>query len=150
MKWAAGRFPFIAHVRRTLSTVDPLEVLFLLVFAMSGAAQAISGAKPGSIDALLPETFRVIWLILITIGSLIALAGIFWPWNSVDGVITESIGLAWVAIGIVVYGAAQIVASLNTENPAGAILAGPLTICLGLAFWWKHRRLQLLIDRLKE
>jgi hypothetical protein len=125
-------------------------VLFLVVFAMSGAAQAASGAKPGSIDALLPETFRVVWLILITMGSLIALAGIFWPWKATDGVITESIGLAWVAIGIVVYGAAQIVASFSTDNPAGAILAGPLTICLGLAFWWKHRRLQALIDRLKE
>jgi hypothetical protein len=150
IKAVSSHFPFLGHIRNVFSTADPLEVLFLFVFMVSGAAQAVSGAKPGSINALLPETFRIIWLILLTVGSLIALVGIFWPWRTSDGIITESIGLAWVAISIVVYGAGQAVAVSFSQNPGGAILSGPLTICLGLAFWFKHRRLQALIDRLKE
>jgi hypothetical protein len=150
MKRLITDFPFFAsHVKGVVRDMDPLEVLFLAVFLMSGIFQSITGARPGSIDVVMPETFRLLWLLMLTLGSAIALIGIFWRGDRVTAMITESVGLAWVSLSLIIYGAAAIVATSLTDQPTSGTLGGPLIIVLGIAFGWKHRRIQRLVNRLK-
>lgn len=143
-------FPFRSRLRAVVAEMDPLETLFLIVLGGSGLLQVFSGATPGSIDALMPHTFRNIWLVMLTLGSIVALVGIFWPRAKADGLLLESVGLACVGVAVMIYGAAQIVATVAIlDNPGSAVLTGPITITLGIAFWWKHRRIQRVIERLK-
>lgn len=145
-----AQFPFRARLRDAVTEMDPLETLFLVVFAASGLIQLSTGARPGSIDSLLPDVFRIVWLVILTLGSLLALAGIFWPYKKSDALIIESVGLAWVGVGVIIYGMAQVAAAFLISSPGSVVLAGPLTITLGIAFFWRHRRLQKVIERLKK
>lgn len=146
-----GQFPFRARLRDMVAEIDPLETLFLIVFAISGLAQAATGARPGSIDSLLPGPLRVTWLLILTLGAIAALAGIFWPGKKSDALILESIGLAWVGVAVIIYGLAIGVAAIFiAQIPSNATIAAPTTIMLGIAFYWKHRRMQRIIERLKR
>src|SRR5207253_2498162 len=98
--------PLFIHLKAVGADVDPLEVMFLIVFLMSGGAQLVSGARPGSIDAVMPETFRLIWLLMLLIGTVISLVGIFWTGHKVVSMMIESVGLAWVSISLIIYGLA--------------------------------------------
>lgn len=127
---------------------DPFEILFSAVFAVSGAMQLITGAKPGSVAELLPGWFRIIWLGMMTAGAIGVLLGVFWR-NPAGGIIIESVGLAAVAYSIIIYGAGIVVASALASG-SGSVLAGPLTIVLGAAFWWKRHQLRAEIKRMSE
>ena len=148
-----GHFPFAKQrirIRTMLGNLDPLETLFLIVFAFSGAVQLVSGVRPGSIDASMPPAFRTVWMWIFLIGSVVALAGCLWLGNRVNGLTFEHIGLWWVGLALVVYGGAQIYAATKTEMPAsGAILAGPLTITLGVAFIWKAVKIKQTLNGFK-
>lgn len=147
-RWA--EFPFFAHLKAIGAEMDPLEVMFLIVFVMSGSAQLISGARPGSIDVVMPEMFRLIWLLMLLIGSLTALTGIFYHGHRVTGMMIESVGLAWISISLIIYGAAAMVAvSISDQAVVSGSLAGPMIIVLGIAFGWKRHRIQRLVNRLK-
>lgn len=129
---------------------DPFEIIFSAVFAISGAAQLIMGARPGSVDSLLPGWFSTVWLLLIVLGSVGVLVGAFWR-NTLDGIFIESVSLSAVGAAVCIYGAGLIVVEIEpSDNPAGGWFAGPLTIALGLAFWWKHRQLQKHIRELPK
>jgi len=150
VKWLVTDFSFFAtHVKGVVQEADPLEVLFLSVFLMSGIFQTFTGARPGSIDAVMPETFRLLWLLMLTLGAGIALVGVFWRGHKVIAMMIESVGLAWVSIALIIYGGAAIVATTMTDQPTSGTLGGPLIIVLGIAFGWKHRRIQRLVNRLK-
>lgn len=55
--------------------VDTMEVMFLLLIGLSGLAQIVGNTEPGSIAMLLPQAFRTVWLILLMVGSCVALTG---------------------------------------------------------------------------
>ncbi|MBM4617965.1 hypothetical protein GS534_24215 [Rhodococcus hoagii] len=134
-----------------MSELDPLETMFLIVLGLSGFLQIATGARPGSVDTLMPNAFRVLWLIMLTLGCVVALVGVFYPKDKPTGLLIESVGLAGVGVAVIIYGLAQLVATIAVyDNPGSAILTGPMTLTLGIAFWWKHRRLQQVIERLKQ
>lgn len=143
---------FWERVRVCLRELDPLEALFLLVFTISGAVQLQSGARPGSIDVLLPENFRTMWLCTFLMGSLLALVGNFWLGKQrTDGLIFEHVGLWWVGLSLLVYGAAQIIASILYDPYGSAVLlAGPTTVMLGIAFCWKATKIQTVLNKFKR
>lgn len=145
-----AEFPFFAHLRAVGAEMDPLEVMFLVVFIMSGSAQLVSGARPGSIDMVMPESARLIWLLMLLIGSVLSLSGIFYHGHKVTAMMIESVGLAWVSISLIIYGGAAIVAvSMSDQQVASGSLGGPMIIVLGIAFGWKRHRIQRLVNRLK-
>ena len=154
MTTADADFPFTPPpdkrgIKAIFSEMDPLEGIFLLVCALSSIGQIFSGARPGSLEAVLPQAFQNIWLIVFSLGAFIGMTGICWLGRRLDAILIESVGLAWVGLTLVIYGFAQIIAAFQIENVGGALMAGPLTIVLGIAFFWKHRRIQRVLDRLK-
>lgn len=133
----------VKHIRRER---DPFEVIFSAVFAVSGAVQLVSGAVPGSMAELLPGWYRYVWLAMVTLGSVSVLAGVYWR-NRVSGLFIESWGLSAVAISVAFYGSGIMYVTIQSGNGA-SVLAGPLTIALGLAFWWKRVQLRRVIKEL--
>lgn len=130
--------------------IDVLEVVFLALIGISCLLQLVGNTEPTSIALLLPAAFRTVWLIMMTVGSIGALAGIFWPKDLIDGILLEIIGLAWVAVSVLIYGAAQEVAVVVNGSALGGLMAGSLTILIGLGFGLKAMRLQGVIERLKK
>lgn len=118
---------------------DPFEVVLCAVFGMSALLQAIYGPPPGSATSSMPPGFRVLWLVLMLIGCLATLVGVFA--RRVWGYLVEQIGLGALGWSLMAFGAQLLAMQLQhrTLGPA-TILGGPLPIALGLAFLWKRRQ----------
>lgn len=130
--------------------LDTMEVTFLGLIGLSSLFQVIGNTAPNSISMLLPHTFRVVWLVILFLGSVVGLAGIFWPKQIVDAILLEIVGLTWVFFAIIIYGSAQIVAVVANGSALGSVMSGSITILLGLSFGLKALRLQGVIERLKK
>ena len=130
--------------------LDPMEVMFLVLIMFSTLLQLAGNTQPTSIALLLPSAFRTTWLVIMMLGSVAALLGVFWPRRFVDGILLEITGLTAVSFAVVIYGAAQMVAVTINHAALGGLMSGALTILLGLAFGLKALRLQGEIERLKK
>jgi len=130
--------------------VDVLELVFLLLIGLSSLLQIAGNTQPGSISLLLPHAFRTTWLIILSLGSFAAVLGIFWPRQQVDAILFEISGLTAVFVGLVIYGAAQIVTVVINHSSSGSAMSGALVILIGLGFGFKALRLQGVIERLKK
>lgn len=119
---------------------DPFEVIFSAVFAVSGVAQLIQGPTPGAAAELLPGWFRVLWLVMLIAGSLAILFGVYYR-DPVTSMFTESVGLLAVALSLLVYGSGIIWVSWDGGPGAGSVMAGPMTLVLASAFYWKRRQI---------
>lgn len=99
--------------------------------------QVITGAKPGSVAALMPSWMYVLWLLMIGVGSLVALAGIARRADG-EGMLWEYIGLGPTAFGMGMYGLVQVL-----YGGLGALMASSLSFFLATAYtwrWWELRR----------
>jgi hypothetical protein len=118
---------------------DPFEVMLCTVFGISMLSQCFYGPSPGSATATLPPGFRVLWLILMLIGCVATLVGVYSP--RVWGYLIEQIGLGALGWSLVAFGAQLLLLQIQhrTLSPA-AMLGGPLPIALGVAFLWKRQQ----------
>lgn len=121
---------------------DPFEIAISFVMLISGIAQVIGSATPSSVSLLLPPIVRYIWLFMATVGALGVLVGTFWR-EPVTGIFIERIGLTAAGWGLVIYGVA-----VSWASWPASIIAGPLTLILGLAFFWKAHQLSVRIKEL--
>src|SRR5437879_10356029 len=126
--------------RRFRQQYDAFEVILSAVFGLSGVLQLFVRPVPTSSSALLPDPFRYTWLLVMIIGCVATLVGVFSP--RVWGYIVEQVGLFATGGSIVVIGAAglylQIHRGLFTPQ---TLLGGPLIIAWGAAFLWKRHQL---------
>lgn len=121
--------------------VDPFEVTLCAVFGVSVAMQFFVGPPPGSMSATLPPGFRVFWLILMLIGCVTTLIGVYTP--RLWGYLVEQIGLMALGGSLTAYGVQILLIQIqhHTLAPATA-LGGPLIIGLGVAFLWRRQQIQ--------
>ncbi|MGQ4597536.1 hypothetical protein [Nocardia sp. R6R-6] len=118
---------------------DPFEVVLCAVFGVSALLQAFYGPPAGSATSSMPTGFRRLWLVLLLVGCVATLVGVFA--RRVWGYLVEQIGLGALGWSLMAFGA-QLLAlqfQYRTVGPA-TILGGPLPIALGLAFLWKRRQ----------
>ncbi|WP_330229427.1 hypothetical protein OHA40_25690 [Nocardia sp. NBC_00508] len=118
---------------------DPFEVVLCAVFGVSALLQALFGPPAGSATSSMAPGFRTLWLVLLLIGCLATLVGLFA--RRVWGYLVEQIGLGALGWSLMAFGAQLLVLQFQqrTLGPA-TILGGPLPIALGLAFLWKRRQ----------
>lgn len=146
-----SRFPFVSpRFKEILGLADPLEVLFLLAFGMSSIVQGLNREVPSSVETILPPAARSVWLVILGLGSFVAIIGIFWPGKKSDALLVESVGLGWVSLMIIGYGVMQLLAAYFNDRLGQNFMSGLMVLILGLAFGLKQRRIQAVIDRLKE
>lgn len=150
MRTSFGGFPFLSHLKTIGPSVDPLELTFLAMIGLSCVGQLAAATEPGAIALLLPQAFRTVWLVILMLGCFVAFIGVLWPFDRIDSMLMEIIGLTWVFVALLIYGAAQIVAVFIMHAPLGSTLAGILVLLIGAGFGVKAMRLQRVIERLKK
>ncbi|MEU7628762.1 hypothetical protein AB0C34_02085 [Nocardia sp. NPDC049220] len=128
---------------------DPFEVVLCAVFGSSALLQCFYGQPSGSATATLSSGFRMLWLVLMLIGCVATLVGVFSA--RVWGYLIEQIGLGALGWSLVAYGAQLLLLQIqhSTLSPA-TVLGGPLPIALGVAFLWKRRQVWRDVKTLHE
>ncbi|MFF7941184.1 hypothetical protein ACFZC5_15835 [Nocardia gamkensis] len=118
---------------------DPFEVVLCAVFGVSMLLQCIYGPPPASATTAMPSGFRTLWLVLMLIGCVATLVGLFA--RRVWGYLVEQVGLGALGWSLVAFGAQLLLLQIQhrTIGPA-TVLGGPLPIALGIAFLWKRRQ----------
>ena len=137
------------HMPRWLSSVlqpaarypaDPRAVFILALSVFSGLTALTLEAAPNTLRALLPHWGVLLWAILLTLGSVVTLAGMVR--QTLNGIIAEQIGSVMVGATTVFYSVLVIVViGRDALQTVGIILAW------GLACFLRWLQLQLLIDQ---
>jgi hypothetical protein len=117
---------------------DPRAVFILALSIFSGVATLLAQKAPGTLESVMPNWGVVIWGVTLTLGSALALLGLWF--DSDNGIITEQIGSVMVGVATIFYAAVAVwVAGLGASQPTGIVLAW------GLACFIRWLQLQLLI-----
>lgn len=124
---------------------EPFEVVFLILLIVSGAAQLFTGATPGSLDALLPFWIRIVWVVSMVAGALIALFGITWR-DVITGLYAENFGLLVGQLSLALYAGAGLVEIRASNSP----VAVPLSIATIVAFHFRRKELKRVIRKLPK
>lgn len=124
-----------------LSGRHPFELFSLVLGLATGLPITIGVApEPGTINEVLPDVLAYAWACTLTVGSLVALAGVFWKDRGL-GLILEQLGLAFVGLMCLVYGGAAVyVVGETAYFPAGLVAS------FGAACLWRYRQLQGIIN----
>jgi hypothetical protein len=118
---------------------DPFEVVLCAVFGVSAPLQYCYGPSLGSAIPTLPPGFRTLWLVLMLIGCIATLVGLFA--QRVWGYLIEQIGLGALGWSLVAFGVQLPLMRIQVRTLAPATVLGwPLPIALGVAFLWKRRQ----------
>lgn len=102
---------------RPAGPANPFETLVLAACATSGWAVLSHTAQPTSLQALLPPWLRVAWGILLLVGGLLTVFGLYWRdhWTGIE---IKRVGLVAAATATLAYGTA-----LLTIGPVGFVAA---------------------------
>lgn len=122
---------------------DPFEVMFSASLTLSALVQLLFGAAPGSLIDLLPQWALLVWVLLVLVGGVATLAGVFWR-DRITGLFIESIGLSSTAFGLGTYALAINAVSVDGRGN----FAAALTFMLAVAFAWKYIQVRGILRRL--
>lgn len=123
----ASRFP-----------ADPRAVFLLVLSVFVGMTALILDAAPKTLNSVLPHWAVLIWGVLLTVGSIVTLAGM--TRQTAGGIIAEQIGSVTVGATTVFYAVVGLkVSGVDVLQPVGIVLAW------GLSCFIRWIQLQLLI-----
>lgn len=120
---------------------DPLAVFLLALALFSGLGFVFGKPTSNSLEASLPHWATVLWGLMLTIGSLASLVGMYWPGDIRDGLLIKRIGMAALASSAVVYAI-----SIWITFGATALLPGTLAFFFGYACYLRYRRINQAIN----
>lgn len=117
---------------------DPRAVFILALSVFSGITTLALKAAPESLEAVLPHWGVVTWSVMLTLGSIVTLAGM--AFQTMNGIILEQVGSVIVGATTVFYsGLALYILGPGAFQTIGIILAW------GLACFIRWIQLQVLI-----
>lgn len=118
---------------------DPRAVFILAVSAFSGLTALALSAAPESLEAVLPRWGVLVWGALLSLGSVVTLAGM--ARQTVNGIITEQVGSVMVGVTTLYW-------SILALSVVGVSVVQDVAIILawGLACLWRWGQLQALIN----
>ena len=118
---------------------DPRTVFLLVLCVASGLPLLFGTVAPGSIAALLDRPLVIGWGLMLTVGAVVSLVGIFR--RTVLGIILEQVGSVAVGGASLLY-AAAILLQVGTRGLfSAAIITG-----WGLSCFWRWAQLQALLN----
>lgn len=129
---AASRYP-----------VDPRAVFILSLAIVAALPLIITGARPESIEALLPRWAVVLWGISLLAGAAVTLAGM--SRQTVDGIITEQVGSVLTGFATIIYGV-----TLFSVGEVEALLTCSFVWGFGISCFWRWAQLQTLLNESQE
>lgn len=117
---------------------DPRAVFILALSVFSGITAFALEVAPDSLHALLPDWAVFVWGALLTLGSVVTLAGMIMP--TVNGILIEQVGSVMVAATTIFY---SVLALWTTGLEAIQVIG--LVLAWGLACAIRWGQLQILI-----
>ena len=128
---------------------DWLELSLAVVFGIAGLLQIGSPPQPGSPSAIMPDLWRIVWLVMMCVGCLAVVCGALWP--RVSGYYVESVGLLAMGLSISLNGLQVLVLQLSVHSPVRQlVLGGMLIIGLGAGLLLKWHQLNGDIKKLPK
>jgi hypothetical protein len=122
----------------------PFQILIMFMLLLISIPVLLGVTqRPGSIAAILPPPAGLIWSITLTVGTALALVGVFWR-DRARGLILEQLGLGFVGLASSVYGVAIL---LSRQD--GAAVAIALIFGLAGASFWRYCQIQRLLNKAK-
>ncbi len=118
----------------------PFETYLLALAVVSGVPLIFGGGNSRTIDASLPPTLVVVWGVMLTVGSSMALVGSYWRGRQITGLVLERAGLVGVGGAAIVYAVAALLAVGSDALFSSCITAG-----FGAACFAQARRIALRI-----
>lgn len=137
------RYPTVRErwEHRPTGEVNPFELFMLVACVATGSSTLAGVAAPGSITATLPHSFVIAWAILLTVGSVLSLTGLFWPGHPATGPEIKRVGL--VSTGFAT--AAYAVAAANAVPTGAGIGSASLNIAFTTACLYRTIQVTRLV-----
>jgi len=123
---------------------DPFVIWTLAFFIVACAGDLISGARPGTAEALMPAWYLDTWLVVTLLASIVFTYGIFTK-NLFNGLFITYSLCPILAVSTTALGVAQIWVA-----GAKALISGLLVVGLGVAFLRQRQLLKKIIDSLPK
>jgi hypothetical protein len=118
---------------------DPRTVFLLGLCVASGVPLLFGNVAPGSIAALLDEPLVIGWGVMLTVGAIVSLVGIYR--RTVLGVILEQVGSVAVGGASMLYAAAILL-----QVGARGVFSAAIITGWGLSCFWRWGQLQALLN----
>lgn len=103
---------------------NPFEAYLLAVCALQGWSVLMGAASPRALYAVLTPGLRVAWGVVLVVGGIASIVGLYWPRNPTTGIEIKRVGLVATGTASLAYGVA-----LLLFGPQGYVAA-----LLSLAF----------------
>lgn len=123
---------------------NPFEVFLLAWCAVAGGLLAFGTPQPGSLQALLPQWMVTTWYILLCIGGLVGLVGV-WQRKAILSLLVERAAMLVVSPAGLLYSVA-----LFSLGGARAILSGGFVMAFAAAAFVRFVRIQLHLKRIRS
>lgn len=107
---------------RPAGPVNPFEVWLLTACVIQGLVVLTHTARPPSVQALLPPWLRLLWGVLLLVGGVLSVAGLYWP-DPFTGIEIKRVGLVLAAAGVLAYGVALLAVGPNGYLAAATNIA---------------------------
>jgi len=122
---------------------NPLTVLFLLWAVLAGAAYALGTPPPNSVTASLPNWLVIPWYLILCVGGVIAIVGIWIP-DLLMSLFVERSGMMMVSPAAAVYASASF-AFVGWRAIGVGGITGAFAIACAVRWW----QINLMLWRLK-
>lgn len=122
----------------------PFEIYLLVLAAVSALPRLLGRSNSTAIEQGLEPWVVLGWNAMLLTGSLIALAGLYWPGRSATGLILERSGLVGVGGAALVYSTVVFISIGVSGAFSGCIIAAFGLACFNQAHRINHRINQAL------
>lgn len=124
---------------------NPLAVYLLALAFISGLTLTFGVPTSGSIESELPLYLAKTWGVMLTFGSGMSLAGMYWQGDRRTGLLTKRIGMLTLSVAAMVYAAVIILAAGANGTFVAGIIVGFGLACF-LQFVRINRRVHQIIQ----
>lgn len=112
---------------RPMGDPNPFEAYLLGVCALQGWSVLAGAASPNALYSLLNPGLRLAWGLLLVVGGVASVVGLYWPRNPITGIEIKRVGLIATGTASLAYGIA-----LFMFGPQGYV-AGSLSLAFAVA-----------------
>lgn len=138
------------QIRLEPSSRHPIVIYMLGLLIVSSGTIGFGAPAPGSVNEALPRWGVYAWAASLFIGSVLILIGLklqeYIGWRSVNGALSEQVGMAMLAAAGILYATAALVAVGWPAVIPGGLVYGLSGAC-GYRWWTIRAQVQAYVDR---
>lgn len=121
----------------------PYEVTILATVLAGGIALLLSGTRPGSVTAAMPQLVQWFWLWGLVFAGVVGLIGVFWP-----GRIDTSLAIEFTAVSALAAATTMYATALFAVSGQKAVGAAIFVIAVAVGSYWRAYQIPRDVRRL--